>query len=203
MSLNVDLLRSTFEQVKPIAGDAVTYFYDLLFKNYPEAKQLFKSTKMAQQKKLLINSLVFIVENVEDPAKLVPYLKKMGARHVKYGTEPEHYNWVGQTLLDTLSHFFAENWTSEAEETWAAAIEFIATTMLSGTQTKAKDTPKVQDNVIQLAAKDLANSLLKQYLNNIDAEIVKLAQQKAQKILLKSLEDEAAKVVNGNQKRAA
>lgn len=197
MSINVAIIRETFEHVKPVANEVITQFYETLFQNYPEAKTLFKKTKMKEQKQALIKALAFIVENVDNPDKLVPYLQKMGGRHVKYGTEPEHYSWVGQSLLDTFGAVFGTSWTAEAEESWTAAIEFIAQTMLSGASgKKSQNMPaKAAVNPVDSIAKDLANNILRSYLETFDTEIATLAKERAKKILIKSLEEEASKMM--------
>jgi hypothetical protein len=87
---------------------------------------------MESQKKALIGSLVFIVDHLDNNDKLVHYLENMGERHVKYGTETEHYDWVGDSLLSSFAHFFKDAWTPELKNQWATAYGLIVETMLSG-----------------------------------------------------------------------
>jgi hypothetical protein len=47
--LQVELLESSFEKVKPQANEFVSSFYDNLFTDYPAAKPLFSHTNMAKQ----------------------------------------------------------------------------------------------------------------------------------------------------------
>lgn len=44
MSLNVELLEQSFEQIKPRANDFVASFYENLFAAHPEVKPLFAHT---------------------------------------------------------------------------------------------------------------------------------------------------------------
>jgi len=94
---------------------------------------------MESQKKALINSLVFIVDHLDSNDKLVHYLENMGERHVKYGTEAEHYDWVGDSLLSTFAHFFKDAWTKELKHQWTTAYGLIAETMLAGAARAKKD----------------------------------------------------------------
>ena len=63
--LQVELLESSFELVKPKANDFVASFYTHLFNDYPAAKPLFAHLKMNEQGNKLLASLVFVVENFE------------------------------------------------------------------------------------------------------------------------------------------
>ena len=54
MSLDIDLLKSSFENVKPIAGQVADKFYELLWGNYQGSDALFANANMENQKKLLI-----------------------------------------------------------------------------------------------------------------------------------------------------
>lgn len=132
MSLNIELLRESFEAVKPVAVPVVEHFYKTLFSKYPQAKPLFKNVDMGTQKGHLINSLVFIVDHVDKAEQLVPYLQKMGARHLKYGVQNEHYAWVGGSLIETFKHFFKDQWSQELESTWLTAFGVIAQQMQEG-----------------------------------------------------------------------
>jgi hemoglobin-like flavoprotein len=166
--MDVQLLKKTFEMAKPISIDIVTKMYELLFEKHPEAKPLFEKTDFSKQKKVLANSIGFIVENVEDSERLTKYLHKMGARHIDYGTEPEYYPWVGEALIGALSFYMGEDWTPEIEDTWTQAYQFIATTMIEGAQsdevhTYTHDSSQTSEttkdtNVVEIKVEHVANS---------------------------------------------
>jgi hemoglobin-like flavoprotein len=134
MGLNVELLKESFENVKPIAGEVADKFYEILFEDYPGSDGLFANVDMPTQKKLLINSLVYVVEHLEDSQALGKYLMNMGGRHTDYGTQEEHYDWVGLSLLKTFAHFFGDGWTEELNGAWAEAYSVIASVMKQGAQ---------------------------------------------------------------------
>ena len=58
MGLNVALLESSFELLKPQAETLVNRFYERLFERYPAVKPMFARTTMPEQKKKLLGSLV-------------------------------------------------------------------------------------------------------------------------------------------------
>lgn len=134
MSLKVELLEQSFEQVKPQADAFISSFYDNLFTDYPAAQSLFANTNMAKQKKMLLGALVMVVENLRQSDVLSEKLKGLGARHVKYGTLPEHYPLVGNSLLKTFGQYLGANWTGEVKQAWVDAYGVITTLMLEGAE---------------------------------------------------------------------
>lgn len=187
MSLNVELIRESFEKAKPIADKVADKFYEFLFEDFPGAKVLFEDVKMAAQKKALLDSLTFVVDNIDNSEKLVPYLKKMGTRHIAYGTEEEHYTWVGQSLLKTFAFFFGDDWTDELETQWTLAYTFIAETMLEGA---VEDIPELVD--IRSRAKSICGNLLKEVLDEaVDEPFEAYVRVKIRKVMFKILEEES------------
>lgn len=147
MSLNVELLRSSFVQVKKIAEQVADKFYEFLLSDYPDSQALFAAVDMKAQKKALINSLVYIVDHLDMQEQLVEFLMKLGERHVKYGTEGFHYPMVGASLLKTFAHFFGENWTDELNTAWSDAYGVIAEVMIKGAgRTRVAVTTKTRSN---------------------------------------------------------
>ncbi len=132
MSLQVELLEQSFGRVKPNAAEFAASFYDNLFTAYPEAKPLFANTDMKKQQQMLVAALVLVVDNLRDPHKLQETLKGLGARHVKYGTLPEHYPLVGNALLTTFEQYLKADWTAEVKQAWVEAYGAITALMLEG-----------------------------------------------------------------------
>lgn len=99
MSLNVDLLKSSFRGLKAEQAEFSALFYRNLFADYPEVQPLFAHTNMQEQPKKLFASLVLVVENLAKPEALTHPLHSMGTRHLKYGVYPKHYPMVGGALL--------------------------------------------------------------------------------------------------------
>lgn len=141
MSLNLPLLKETFERAKSENGGTKSLglnFYKRLFEKYPAVRPLFHTPPEEQHKKLMA-SLGAIVAGVENPEILMPYLHAMGIRHLKYKTENSHYGAVGENLLAVLAEHLSQEgeWTSAMKETWEAAIGVVAQTMI-----EAADSPE-------------------------------------------------------------
>ncbi len=131
--LNVELLEQSFEKVKPNANEFVASFYDTLFTDAPAAKPLFAHMRsMTEQQDKLLQSLVFVVENLRNTDALVSALEGLGARHVKYGALPEHYPIVGSALLKTFDQYLGADWTPEVKQSWVDAYGVITEVMLKG-----------------------------------------------------------------------
>lgn len=141
MSLNVELLRETFERAKCENGGATALgmsFYARLFEKYPSVRPLFKTPPEEQHKKL-IASVSAIVGAVEKPEILLPYLRAMGIRHLKYKTENSHYAAVSENLVAVMSEHLSKEgeWTEAMKETWEAALETVSNIMI-----EAADNPE-------------------------------------------------------------
>ena len=132
MSLQVEVLERSFDEIKPVADEFVASFYDNLFTAHPEAKPLFDTTDMGAQKKKLLNSLVLVVENLRQPDALNGALRGLGARHVKYGALPDHYPLVGGALLTTFEQYLQDKWTPQVKQAWVDAYGAISEIMLDG-----------------------------------------------------------------------
>ena len=131
MSLNVELLESSFSQIRTQETECMAYFYTALFADYPQVKPLFANTIMPKQTKQLFKSLVFVVEHLRDSNLLAPTLKDLGTRHAQYGVQPEHYSMVGNTLLKAFSVCLNQAWTPETEKAWSEAYIVITELMLN------------------------------------------------------------------------
>ncbi|MEB3267587.1 MAG: globin domain-containing protein, partial [Leptolyngbya sp.] len=136
--LQVELLESSFEKIKPQANAFIESFYSNLFADYPAAKPLFAHANMKEQGNKLLTSLVFVVENLRRPGELTDALKGLGARHVKYGALPEHYPLVGNTLLKTFEQYLGSDWTPPTQQAWVDAYGLITAVMLDGADYSAE-----------------------------------------------------------------
>ena len=133
MTLQTDLLTTSFAQLRDRETEFTQAFYSTLFSSYPQVKPLFKTTQMEEQARKLFASLVLVVNNLTKPDTLTPALQGLGTRHIKYGVLPEHYPMVGQTLLTAMASTLKEHWTADVETAWTDAYSAIAEIMLEGT----------------------------------------------------------------------
>jgi hemoglobin-like flavoprotein len=107
-------------------------FYARLFAAAPTVRPLFAATDLGRQKTMLLGTLVLLRRSLRDLDAIVPKLRELGARHVAYGAEPDHYPVVGQALIASMAEVAGDAWRPEFERAWAAAFDIVAGAMLDG-----------------------------------------------------------------------
>jgi hemoglobin-like flavoprotein len=127
----IDLVQTTFSQVKPIASAAAEMFYARLFQLDPSLRSMFRND-MAKQGQMLMGMIGAAVGGLRNLESLSPVVRQLGARHVNYGVRPEHYDTVGVALLWTLEQGLEDGFTTEVRDAWAAAYELLSETMQLG-----------------------------------------------------------------------
>jgi methyl-accepting chemotaxis protein len=132
MELNQQALQTSFDLVAEHGEQLMDEFYARLFETAPGVRPLFAATDMQRQKTELLSTLILVRNSLSDLDALVPTLRKLGARHAKYGAQPEHYSVVGETLIAAMATVAGAAWRSEHESAWRDAFAVIATAMLDG-----------------------------------------------------------------------
>ncbi len=134
MALDVELIRKNFSAIRSKVDELLETFFATLFQRYPDIAPLFDGVEMPQQRRMLANALVFIVENLDAMEIASGTLEEMGLRHVDYGAEPEHYPAMGECLLHALATVTGEDWNDELESQWADVYAAISSIMLRGAE---------------------------------------------------------------------
>ena len=106
-------------------------FYRRLFETAPAVRPLFPED-MRRQKSMLLGALVLLRKSLRDLEAIVPKLRELGARHVAYGAQPEHYPVVGAVLIASLAEVAGDPWTARIEHAWTTAYGIVAAAMLEG-----------------------------------------------------------------------
>ena len=132
----VQLVQSSFQHVLPIADVAGLLFYERIFTLAPEARALF-GDDIALQASRTMAAVKTAVDGLDDIEHVAPFLVRLGARHVRYGVVPAHFDLVGEALLWTLEQGLGESFTPEVHDAWAAAFGVIARAMLAGMEQAA------------------------------------------------------------------
>jgi len=124
----VALIRESFALVAPRAEEVARHFYATLFSLAPETRDLFP-VNMEVQRSRLLRALVHVVQMVDRPAELVPFLEQLGRDHRKFGVLGGHYDAVGAALLSAVSEFAGPAWTPRVEQAWTSAYGTVASAM--------------------------------------------------------------------------
>lgn len=131
MALDLELLEESFDLVAPRGDELMDEFYGRLFATAPSVRPLFPDD-MRKQKTMLLGALVLLRKSLRNLDGIVPTLRMLGAKHVAYGTKPEHYPVVGTVLIAAMAAIAGPAWNADYERAWAAAFDVVATTMLEG-----------------------------------------------------------------------
>lgn len=124
-------LTDSFHLLAPRGEELVDRFYARLFSTHPQVRSMFPR-EMKEQKGKLLKSLALVVKNLSRVDELQQPLKDMGARHVAYGTQPEHYPVVRDTLVSVMAEMAKEVWNEQLQQDWNGAIDLVASVMLAG-----------------------------------------------------------------------
>lgn len=135
LSVDPQLLRSTFAVVERRAEHAVTFFYSHLFWHNPGVRELFPEDMLPQRDRLFA-ALTHVVTHLESPG-LAVYLGQLGRDHRKFLASPALYAAVGSSLLAAFAHAAGAAWTIEAEKAWGEAYGHVADLMLAGADAAA------------------------------------------------------------------
>lgn len=137
--LELQLVEQSFESIKVQEELFAAKFYDNLFIANPSLQPLFEDTDVTEQGKVLHKTLVLIIENLRKPNILDGSLRGLGARHVEYGVQPEHYPIVGNALLKTFAQVLNDKYTPEVQQAWVNSYGDIVELMLEGAEYSQKE----------------------------------------------------------------
>jgi NAD(P)H-flavin reductase/hemoglobin-like flavoprotein len=132
----VQTIRTSFALVEPRTDELGRFFYATLFARAPETRGLFP-VNMEVQRSRLLRALVHVVQMVDQPDELVPFLQQLGRDHRKFGVFTEHYDAVGAALLAAISSFAGPAWTPEVERAWTDAYGIVSTAMCTAAEAES------------------------------------------------------------------
>lgn len=126
----IDLIRDSFERLQPHVETASALFYGRLFEISPEMRVMFR-TDVADQGMRFMSTLGVILQILDDPEALGPYLERLAHGHAAYGVNPGHFRPMGQALIQTMSETLGANFSEEVSSAWEAAYDDIARQMIA------------------------------------------------------------------------
>ena len=113
-----------------IVGDL---FYAKLFINHPSLRKMFPKN-MDEQYKKLIDTISVVVSRLENVDELTDEIISLAKRHVNYGVQTVHYEWVGSALLWTLEKGLGKDWNKQTEDAWIECYSILSTTMINASK---------------------------------------------------------------------
>ena len=146
-SAQINLVQSTFAEIRPVSVVAAELFYARLFELDPTLRPLFKGD-LTHQGRMLLSLLGAAVSGLTNIELLAPIVQRLGAHHIHYGVQDEHYATVGTALLWTLEQCLGKAFTPDVRDAWTTAYALLADAMQLGAK-EAKASQRWQLHVDQ------------------------------------------------------
>ncbi|MEJ2454569.1 MAG: globin family protein [Candidatus Thiodiazotropha sp.] len=127
----INLVKTSWAKVEPIADRAAVLFYGRLFEVYPEVKTYFKGD-MDEQGRKLMTMIGLAVNSLDNLEPLLPAIRESGRRHAIYGVKEEDYDKVAGALLWTLEQGLGDGFTDEVRGAWVKTYTVLAEVMKDG-----------------------------------------------------------------------
>ncbi|MGH3431972.1 MAG: globin domain-containing protein, partial [Thermocrispum sp.] len=124
----VRLISDTWLQASPYLPEMSQTFYGLLFTLAPDARELFPVNVEVRRGKLM-RAIARVVQMVDRPEDLVPFLNQLGRDYRKYGVQSRHYEAIGTAMLAALRDQLGPAWTPDVERAWAEGFTIVARSM--------------------------------------------------------------------------
>src|SRR5690625_3589939 len=97
----IELVKATVP-ILEVRGDEITSrFYQLMFENHPELKNIFNQTnqRKGDQSKALANTVYAAAAHIDQLEAILPAVMPIAEKHRSLNIKPEHYPIVGKHLL--------------------------------------------------------------------------------------------------------
>jgi hemoglobin-like flavoprotein len=128
-SEQINLVRRSFEKISSEAF--AESFYNQLFSIQPALRLLFPDD-FGERREKLMPMLEAVIEMLDEPEKLIPFLEETGRRHALDGMREEHYETVGTALFAALREMVGADFTGESEAAWTQLYEVMSEIMKLG-----------------------------------------------------------------------
>ena len=130
-SQQIDLVQTSFAQVRATPDAVAAMFYDKLFELDPSLRPMFRGDLTEQGRKLM-QMLSFAVSSLRRLEQIVPAVEDLGRRHAGYGVREQHYATVAAALLWTLEQGLGAGFTPEVKAAWVAMYGIVTSAMQRG-----------------------------------------------------------------------
>jgi len=195
MLLNIELIRKSFNAIKPYADEVMDHFQDQLFNLNPQFKTVFKKSDLLNQKKSFVKSMDYVLNNWEQKELIESYIQTNGRKFGKvFKLQPEHYEWIGKSFLQTFEYYLESHWSEELKAEWTHFYLYISELSQKDSGLQIVESP-VQVLPVSLGsyARECAKKLLKNAMEfESNQQYKEVAREKARSVLLEALEIETS-----------
>jgi nitric oxide dioxygenase len=125
---HIAIVKSTIPLLEN-AGPALTgHFYQRMFKHNPELQDIFNMSNQVsgRQQVALFEAIAAYAKNIENLGALTQAVERIAQKHTSFAIQPTHYAIVGHHLIETLRELAPDAFTTDVEDAWTAAYQFLA-----------------------------------------------------------------------------
>ena len=124
----VQLVRDSLIQVRPLADHIAESFYAHMFEMAPHLQKLFTGN-MRTQGAMLMTSLELAVSSLDDMESILSAVQALGERHISYGVKKEYYPYAKESFLWALQKHLKDEFTPTVKSAWSEAFEALIEVM--------------------------------------------------------------------------
>ena len=130
---SVAIVQATLPVVRDHARAITGVFYQNMFTEHPELKNVFNMSHQAagDQPQALAAAVVAYAANLDNPAALEPVLSRIANRHASLGITPAQYSIVGRHLLGAVKQVLGEAVTPDVQAAWNEAYWLLASELIA------------------------------------------------------------------------
>ena len=128
----VQLVRDSLVDVRPLADKIAESFYAHMFEIAPHLRKLFTGN-MKTQGTMLMTSLELAVSSLDDMESILPSVQALGERHVSYGVRKEYYPHAKESFLWALEKHLKDGFTPTLRSAWSEAFDTLIEVMSNST----------------------------------------------------------------------
>src|SRR5690625_5960742 len=100
----ITIVKSTVPILEERGDEITSRFYQMMFENHPELKNIFNQTnkRKGDQSKALANTVYAAAAHIDQLENILPAVMPITEKHRSLNIKPEHYQIVRKYLLLTI-----------------------------------------------------------------------------------------------------
>ncbi|WP_249226813.1 NO-inducible flavohemoprotein [Alicyclobacillus mengziensis] len=138
----LEIVNATLPVVAENAEAITTRFYQRMFVNHPDLKNIFNQTHQVtgRQPRALAAAVYAAAAHLNDMTSILPALERIAQKHRSLQIKPEQYPIVGENLLGAIKEVLGDAATDEIIDAWAGAYGVIADALIRMEEALYRDT---------------------------------------------------------------
>lgn len=151
-------IRASWALIERQGPEASAYFYEHFFTHNPRYRKLFTGDPVVQQRRLF-QAVGRVIADFDDLDDFLPYVRRLGLRHRKFGLRAAHYQAFGESIMATVERYTGPSWSDLTRAAWEAGYGLVAAVMQeTAAEAESQAPPYWEAEVVahELLAEDVA-----------------------------------------------